>query len=411
MRTSMRPAHILASLIVAVLSCTCLAAADVSDTPAPANGNFGSSDMSERAGNGQSLSDASHRHSKQKVTVAVSGGDYPDPVSAASNALNGDTWCAVPPPRKSCTIHLAAGIYSLNRTIELPPGVALVGEEKDESIILSSASPVIHVQGSAISDLTAFGQSTVISTESADSGLRLERISLQREAFGIVRGGSTLVMDDVGGTTKIVDSDITSIAREPQGQILEVAAIRSIFREGARLEILRSRLIARSSSTADRVVGLFLNDRGGMRSLVLKDTSITAPISIDIGSPNLIPMHRRIRITGGVMTGAINGVAGGTGLQLLGAQVGSIRWTFSGDSILDGVSIVSPSEDIAAAAFSSFPQGQAARLFVLRSKLIGGFVGLNVPTAVEVHIESSILTGRDAPTCVAYDADGVAVNC
>jgi len=101
-------------------------------------------------------------------------------------------------------------------------------------------------------------------------------------------------------------------------------------------------------------------------------------------------------------------VAGGTPLQIIGTHLGWIDWRSSGESILDGVSIVSQ-DDRPAATFLAF-SGQPLRLLVLRSRLVGGSVGLST-NAVKVQIESSIVTGRNAPACTAYDADGTPVGC
>src|SRR5262249_53200811 len=83
------------------------------------------------------------------VTVAVTGGDYSDPAVAMDNALAGDKWCVSPTADKPCIAHVAAGFYP-SRNFTTPPGVALVGEAKGDTII----GAAVTANGPLVSDLT-----------------------------------------------------------------------------------------------------------------------------------------------------------------------------------------------------------------------------------------------------------------
>jgi len=91
------------------------------------------------------------------VTVAPSGGDYTSPLAAADNALQGDHWCVSPQlPTNPCMLNIAAGLYYLPNTLNIPEGVMVVGAGRTATLLLASKGSVAVVssRGRGLSDLS-----------------------------------------------------------------------------------------------------------------------------------------------------------------------------------------------------------------------------------------------------------------
>ena len=74
-----------------------------------------------------------------RVIVAKRDGDYSNPIAAAKNALEGDRWCISPSlPQQPCVIEIRAGIYVLPQTLIVPAGVALVGQDKRQVMLVAA---------------------------------------------------------------------------------------------------------------------------------------------------------------------------------------------------------------------------------------------------------------------------------
>jgi hypothetical protein len=93
------------------------------------------------------------------VTVAPSGGNYSSPVTAANNALQGDHWCASPQlPASPCVMNIAAGIYILPSTLNIPDPVKVVGAGRTATLLVAAKLLPIAVtsRGRGFSDLSIF---------------------------------------------------------------------------------------------------------------------------------------------------------------------------------------------------------------------------------------------------------------
>jgi len=402
------------SLALTVTCCACLATASVADTPVAADSNVGPNETS--AADQGPPNDASHQQGGQEVTVASSGGNYIDPVEAANNAVIGDKWCKALLPN-SCRIHVAAGIYILQQTIELPPGVALAGDGMNETIITSSASPVIHARGSNISNLAAFGHETVVGSESTPWGLFLYRVRLQAEDFaGEPR---VVLLRDMGGTTKIADSEVVAIRRsETPGSGGIVSDVEGSFRSGASLKILGSHLVADNAANTEIVGGPYIvagllvynSSTVPFESIDIKDTSFTAPSAVMIQASARKP----IMFNGGIIHGLMGGIAYSP-LQIVGTRVfGRVRWGSTSTVVLDGVSVVVP-EKVASNTIAVAVDAQAglpeASLILTHSQVAGGVLAIFNNTFIPAQIDHSVLTQQSSPTCRVYGADGVPVVC
>jgi hypothetical protein len=260
---------------------------------------------------------------KNSVTVAVSGGDYPDPQTAATNAFAGDKWCVSPQPSSPCTIHVSEGIYP-NGSVTLPSHVALVGASKGSTILVGTLS----AGNSLISDLTIEG--TFQSTQ--DTGtLEFDRFSLRShnnvEIFSLHSGAGTVVM---------TDSDVTAD--------MDKAADLPIFGFNCdtaceHIKVVRSR-ITLIGVTGNRggVEGFTFSSDAGQQ-LELEDTSIFVSNGFAIHTTS---DGNSVTITGGQISasgagsGAIDGNTVGS-LTIINATInGGISWVDGSSVVVDG---------------------------------------------------------------------------
>lgn len=91
------------------------------------------------------------------VTVAPTGGNYTNPVTAANNATTGDHWCSSPQlPANPCVMNIAAGIYILPSTLNIPEPVKVVGAGRTATLLVAAKglAPAVTSRGRGISDIS-----------------------------------------------------------------------------------------------------------------------------------------------------------------------------------------------------------------------------------------------------------------
>jgi hypothetical protein len=251
---------------------------------------------------------------KNNVTVAVSGGDYPDPQTAVDNAFAGDKWCVMPPFTDICTIHVKEGIYPKG-SVTLPSRMALVGASKGSSILIGT----VRAGNSVISDLSIEG--TFEATD--DPGqIEFDRVSLRSHnksgIFSLGNGGGSFLM---------TDSDVTADMDKP----LEIFGFDCGDHCGL-IKLVRSRItfIGAPEEIGGGVEGFTFAGDSGQR-LELEDTSILVVNGVVIHDTS---DASSVIITGGQISGslAIDGNLLGS-LTITNASInGGISW-FDGTSI------------------------------------------------------------------------------
>jgi hypothetical protein len=339
------------------------------------------------------------------VTVAPSGGDYTDPAVAAKNALQGDSWCRGAFENPRCTIHVARGVYALRTPVELAPGVALVGEEKGETLLVSSADPVVHSQGrSLISDLTLIGPAGAIGMF-AVQGPTIERVSLR----GGGNGAATLGLGAVSGLTTITDSDITTSGNA------DATALYCFSCEG-QLKLVRLNVTARSEGES-RAVSLFSPD---LDSLEIDDSTIEASgttlgegVAISaarFGQPVLVRGGRIAASSAQIAVGFAGDIFDETSLQLIGTRInvrgeqGDNGLVWPRDMLIDGAQIDAGHSAVRVNAISAEPASHEAT--VLRSQFHAADSALEA-RGFSVHLESSVLR---AATALSMDGEGASLS-
>jgi hypothetical protein len=270
------------------------------------------------------------------VTVAVSGGDYPDPQTAANNAFDGDKWCvSAQPPAKPCTIHVKAGIYP-HGGVTLPPGLALIGEERGSTILIGNLG-----SSGLVSDLTIQGSVSLLSAQGAGiTNIEFDRVSIN----------SRDLPEDVIGPTNagvrftLKDSDITVI-----NSVRKLPIFLFDCESGGcvSIKLVHCRITMSSQSDIDTLGFVYAQDEP--QSLDIEDSSIS------ISGPGAVGILSSgegldVTVSGGQMTVvstdprlaalAIKGDQGGDSLQVLNATInGGIDWQDSGSVTLDGAAV------------------------------------------------------------------------
>lgn len=90
------------------------------------------------------------------VTVALSGGDYSNPITAADNAYSGDRWCTSPTFEKPCSIKIKQGIYILPRTFSVPQLVDVTGDGQGKTRLIAARGleTAVELYGNTLTDLS-----------------------------------------------------------------------------------------------------------------------------------------------------------------------------------------------------------------------------------------------------------------
>jgi hypothetical protein len=94
------------------------------------------------------------------MAVGPTRGDYSNPLAAVRNAFAGDRWC-IPQrtPGRPCVLFIREGIYSLNATLTIPDGIAVVGGGRNRTQLRARPGVAIAVNffgggAASVSDLT-----------------------------------------------------------------------------------------------------------------------------------------------------------------------------------------------------------------------------------------------------------------
>jgi hypothetical protein len=257
---------------------------------------------------------------KNNVTVAVSGGDYPDPQTAVDNAFAGDKWCVMPPFTDVCTIHVNEGIYPKG-SVTLPPRMALVGASRGSTILVGT----VAAGNSVISDLTIDG--TFKSTFD-DGQIELDRISLRShnnvEILELGNGSGSVIMTDSDVTADMddkTDLPIFGFDCDVRCQLIRVVRSRITF--------------IGSAGPRGGVAGFTFASDAGQR-LELEDTFIHVVNGLAIQTTS---DFNSVIITGGGISGGIDGNGVGS-LTVTNATIdGGISWVDAGSIAIDSAAI------------------------------------------------------------------------
>jgi hypothetical protein len=177
---------------------------------AVANGEHG---LETTRGDDNSTAAAPGTRRRNVVTVSKRGGDYSDPIAAAKNAYEGDVWCALPRPREPpCVIEIHSGIYVLPETLLVPEGVAVVGQEQRQVLLLAARriSPTVASRGPLIAKLS------IVNDERVGTALvfaaTLRSVTLRARGTALTNIGSSFEFPgtffEVPGNFDIADSEI-----------------------------------------------------------------------------------------------------------------------------------------------------------------------------------------------------------
>jgi hypothetical protein len=296
------------------------------------------------------------------VTVAPSGGDYSDPVTAARNALTGDVWCNFPNVPNPCTMHIAAGRYVLRETLTVPEHTRIAGASKSETVLIAANgfSTAIVTPGGTISDLSVVSRSQGFAY-AGNEPLNLERVS--------IRGGyNAITLSLTAGPSTFVDSDFIATSYEGGLAAMEIIVSK------VPLTLTGCRVSANSNTFA---TGLSI---GGTSLLELIDTEVNTSGGTEgvigvrqAGAGSLMMRGGAIRVSGRAPTviGAL--ATQSSGLQLLDTQVTVTGSTdgvavLAGESsslILDGVKIDSIGQGVRIDSSSSDREAS-----ILRSQIV-----------------------------------------
>lgn len=326
------------------------------------------------------------------VTVAPSGADYPDPGAAIANMADGDHWCVSSTASRPCIVRVAAGVYAVRRSMAVDVPLKILGDEKGETIILSSAAGLLAVADLTMTDLTL--QSPGLALDHEGSSLRLERVRL--------RGGERALSLGGRGPATIVDSDITA---EADGETVTVdmeSLGGSVVFQRSRISAISRQNYARAFEITDSAVGgvvftfqdssISAWGKAGANALATSDewsSIVVTGTSVDVASP----------------AGAV-GLAGiDAPVQVINSRISAhgevgTGFDWSGNAVvLDDVTI-----DATATAARIDPPDYSPSSFgsisVLRSHLNAGVVALFMSHSAG-NLQSSVLTARTAAMVTA----------
>jgi hypothetical protein len=300
------------------------------------------------------------------VTVALSGGDYPDPQSAADNAFAGDKWCVSPQPTKPCTIHVKAGIYTKG-SVALPAGLALIGEDRGSTILFGGVS----LPSGLVSDLTLQGGGIGRSENPGVGGATV--IEVDRVSINLRNQVSAVGLTDGFGSFTMADSQITAINTLPTLPLILFDC------EGATgcttVRVVHSQItgIAPAGGVA------FSYSGDAQQALELEDTSVLMSGTPSMPAIDSSGQGLKVTINGGQINGEISGAMGGDSLDIVDAVInGGIDWLESGSVTLEGATL---NRGLAVGGSGSTP------VSVMRSTINGG---LGVSDGV-LNLESSVV--------------------
>jgi hypothetical protein len=207
------------------------------------------------------------------VTVSKSGGDYSDPVVAAENALAGDRWCNPSAQPQPCMLRIDAGIFPLDRTMEVPPGVAVAGKGMQETLLINREPLMrgVAFAGPSISDLSIVNRGSQDAFRSALSHLGIPG----EPATGLIERVLARAMGP--GTNTAIDGSDTQVT------IVDSVAIAAggetstgIFLGFGRFRVVGTQVHATGGSRRSQGIE-WASDEGGVFSLEASSVFVSGP--------------------------------------------------------------------------------------------------------------------------------------
>lgn len=160
------------------------------------------------------------------TVVALSGGDYTDPVAAMTDRAN---WCGVPSRTNPCLMKIMPGIYNLNTALSLISYIDIEGSGRNITVLVRNntgfTGGIIKASGQCgnesceVRDLTlrADGSGSNVSANgiysSTGAGPRIRNVEID---VSVTDGNAMGVFGD-GGNVSLVDCYITSTGRFSRG--------------------------------------------------------------------------------------------------------------------------------------------------------------------------------------------------
>ncbi len=168
------------------------------------------------------------------TVVALSGGDYPDPVAAMTDRAS---WCGVPSLTNPCLMKIMPGVYNLNAALPLISYIDIEGSGRNITVLVRNNT------GFTSGIITASGQCGNETCEVRDLSLRADGSGSNVSANGIyssssagprvrnveidvsVTGGNTMGIFGDGGNVSLVDCYIKSTGSSSRGIRGDVSTI------------------------------------------------------------------------------------------------------------------------------------------------------------------------------------------
>jgi hypothetical protein len=321
-----------------------------------------------------------------RVTVSTRDGDYSDPIAAANNALQGDTWCVSPLPDRPCVIRILAGIYVLPQTLVIQPGVALVGAEKHQVLLIAGKGLPVAVAsgGPSIANLSIVNDDP--EGVALVFGGRLRGVSVQARRFALtnefgefrVPGGFDLANSEISadGMAVVVQTvDVVLPFRARNSRIIGGTRAMLVKRSGG--FFLRDCEVAARSSDVS----------GGIIAIEIEVTEL----GVDITGGSIFAENTGGGASAGLSIALdLHDIDISSNVRMMNTQVfGGIQLDRdnAGFDTFDGVNIKARSEGIVSVA-----EGGNTR--VLRSRIDAPVaLDLRVESAQPVEINQSFLKG------------------
>jgi len=160
------------------------------------------------------------------TVVALSGGDYPDPVAAMTDRAS---WCGVPSRTNPCLMKIMPGIYNLNAALPLISYIDIEGSGRNITVLVRNSTGftggIIKATGQCgnetceVRDLSlrADGSGSGISANgiysSSSAGPRVRNVEIDVS----VTGGNTMGIYGDGGNVSLVDCYIKTAGSSSRG--------------------------------------------------------------------------------------------------------------------------------------------------------------------------------------------------
>lgn len=338
------------------------------------------------------------------VTVSHDGGDYNDPVTAANEALSGDTWCVNPTRDAPCTISIDEGIYILSETFAVPANVAVLGAGKTATLLVAAPGVEVAVTaGAAVEALSVINRQDLSIARAV--GVRtygaaaLTRVAVRAEGavdnvglefgdadFSILldesdvtaAGGHNAVAIDMNtgfGNLEASASRISAI-----GAMLDNEGITKFFDNGGDVVLDQTAVVA---SGGTRAVGISISDEEG------GDVTVTG------GTVTVSSTQRASGITGGEFSQDLT--LEDVRIVVDAPDALGFGWNGVNDVVVSVTGVLVDSSDVAVSL--SMETTQPDTMFIAGSQLIGRRRALDITTreivGLSVEIEGSLLRGEE----------------